>query len=73
VQVDVISIGLQTHWLQQMWINLSPPEVIQQTYELIPRSPTCLVDDILDLGCHSCAFHHDDQPPLTMVNRVGLP
>jgi len=35
--------------------------------------PTCLVDDILDPPCHSCAVHHDDQPPLVMVNRVGLP
>jgi hypothetical protein len=47
--------------------------VIQQTYQLIPRSPTCLADDILDHGHHSCIVCHDDQPPLVMVNRVGLP
>jgi len=31
------------------------------------------VDDILDLGCHSWAVHHDDQSPLIIINRVGLP
>jgi hypothetical protein len=52
---------------------MTPLKVIQQTYQLIPRSPTCLVDDILDLGCHSCVVCHDHQPPLVMVYRVGLP
>jgi hypothetical protein len=56
-----------------MWINLASPEVIQQTYKLIPRSPTCLVDDILNPRRHSCMIHHDDRPPLVVVNRVGLP
>ncbi len=56
-----------------MWLNLTPPKVIQQAYELIPRSPTCLVDDLLDQGRRSCAVHHDDQPSLAMVNMVGLP
>jgi hypothetical protein len=28
------------------------------------------MDDILDLGWHSCAICYDDQPPLT---KVGLP
>jgi hypothetical protein len=31
------------------------------------------VEDILDLGCHSCVVCHDDQPPLAVVNRVSLP
>jgi hypothetical protein len=31
------------------------------------------VDDILDLGRHFSTVQHDDQPPLAMVNRVGLP
>jgi hypothetical protein len=52
VQVDVILVGSQPHWFRWMWINLTPPEVIQQAYELIPRSPTCLVDDILDPRRH---------------------
>jgi hypothetical protein len=56
-----------------MWTNLTPPKVIQCAYELILKSPTCLVDDILDPPCHSCVVHHDDQPPLVVVNRVSLP
>ncbi len=60
VQMDVALVGSQAHRFQWMWINLTPPKMIQQTYEVIPRSPTCLVDDILDPGCHSYAVHHDD-------------
>jgi hypothetical protein len=56
-----------------MWINLTPPKVIQQAYVFIPRSPTCLVDDILDRRHHSCMVRHNDQPHLAMVNTVGLP
>jgi len=55
------------------WTNLTPSKVIQQAYEPIPRSPTCLVDDILDPRSHSCVVCHDDWLPLVMVNRVGLP
>jgi hypothetical protein len=56
-----------------MWINLTPLEVIQRAYELIPKSSTCLVDDILDLGRHSGTICHDEWPPLVVVNKVGLP
>jgi len=56
-----------------MWTNLTPPEVIQWAYELIRRSPTCLVDDILNLRCHSHAICHDEWPSLVVVNRVSLP
>jgi hypothetical protein len=56
-----------------MWNNHTPLKVIQWAYEFIPRSPTCLVDDILDPRCHSCVVCHDDWPPLAVVNRVGLP
>ncbi len=71
--VDVVIIGSQAHQFWCLWINITPLEVIQRTYQFIPRSPTCLVDDILDHGCHSCVVCHDDQPPLVMVNKVGLP
>jgi len=33
----------------------------------------CLVDGILDSRCYLCAVNHDDEPPLVMVNSVGLP
>jgi hypothetical protein len=35
--------GCCFNWFRWMWTNLTPLEVIQQTYEFIPRSPTCLV------------------------------
>ncbi len=47
--------------------------MIQRAYQLIPRSPTCLVEGVFDLGCHSCAVYHDDQPPWVVVNRVNPP
>jgi len=55
-----------------MWSNLIPLEVIQQTYQFIPRSFTRLVDGILNLGKHSYVVHHHDWSPLTMINKVGL-
>jgi len=73
VQVDVVIVGSWTHWLWRMWNNLAPPKVIQQAYQFILRSPTCLVDDILDLRCHSYVVRLDDWPPLVVVNKVGLP
>ncbi len=30
------------------------------------------MDDILNHGYHSCAIHHDDQPPLVVVNKIGF-
>jgi hypothetical protein len=33
---------------------------------------SCLVDDILYLGCQSCVIHYDDHPHLVVVNKVGL-
>ncbi len=31
------------------------------------------MDDILDLGRHFYIVQHDNQPPLAMVKKVGLP
>ncbi len=31
------------------------------------------MDDILDPSRHACVVYHVDQPPLCMVNKVGLP
>jgi hypothetical protein len=73
VQVDVILVGSWAHQFQWMWTNLAPLEVMQQASELIHRSPTCLVDDILNLGRHSHLIWHDEWPPLVVVNRVSLP
>jgi hypothetical protein len=70
--MDVASVGSCSHQFQWMWTNLAAPRVLQCAYQFIPRSPTCLVDDILDLRNHSCVVHHDDQPPLAMLNKVGL-
>ncbi len=70
--MDVVGVDSCAHYLQWLWIDLAPLEVFQNTYRLILRSPTCLVDDILDPRRHSSTIQHDDQPPLAIINRVGL-
>jgi hypothetical protein len=72
VQVDAVTIGSHAHCFKLPWINLVLLEILQSAYQLIPRSPTCLVDDILDLGWHFSVIQHDERPPLAMVNKVGL-
>jgi hypothetical protein len=52
---------------------MESPEVIRHAYELILRSPTCLVDDTLDPRCQSFVVCHEDQPSLVFPNKVGLP
>ncbi len=71
--MDVVAVGSCAYCFQWLWINLAPLDVLQTAYWLISRSPTCLVDDILDLGWHSSTNQRDDQPPLVVVNKVGLP
>ncbi len=73
VQVDAVTIGSHAHCFKLPWINLVLLEILQSAYKLISRSPTCLVDDILDLGWHFFVIQHDERPPLAMVNKVGLP
>jgi len=71
VQVDAVTIGSHAHCFKLPWINLVLLEILQSAYQLIPRSPTCLVDDILDLGWYFSVIQHDERPPLAMVNKVG--
>jgi len=36
-----------------------------------PWSPTCFLNEILNLGHYSCVIdHHDDKPPLVVVNTI---
>jgi len=48
VQVDVVGVNSHAHNLQWLWTNLALLEVLQNAYKFIMRSPTCMVDDILD-------------------------
>jgi hypothetical protein len=71
--VDATTVGSCAHHFQWLWTNLAPLEVLKSSYQLIPRSPTCLVDVILDPGQHSSIVQHDDLPPLAVINKVDLP
>jgi hypothetical protein len=57
--VDVATINSRAHHFQWLWTNLASPKVFQSAYWLIPRSPTCLMDDIFDQGQHSSIIQHD--------------
>jgi hypothetical protein len=71
--MDVRIFGSYAHHFSWMWINLTSLEMIQQTYQFIPRSPTFLVNDIQHSNRHFHGTCHDDQPPLMAINMVGLP
>jgi hypothetical protein len=58
MEVDVTLINSCSHWFRWIWINLTLGNVIHNAYWLILRSPTCLVDDILDVGHHYCVVCH---------------
>jgi hypothetical protein len=73
VWMDVRAFGSYACRFLWMWINLTSLEMIQQTYWFIFRSPTCLVNDMQHSSRHFRGTCHDDQPPLMVVNMVGLP
>jgi hypothetical protein len=50
VQVDVVVVNSCAHHFRWIWTNLASLEMLQSAYQPIPRSPTCVMDDILDLG-----------------------
>ncbi len=56
-----------------LWTNVASLKILQNAYWFILKSPTWLEDDSLDRKQHSFIVQHDDQPPLVMVNKVGLP
>jgi hypothetical protein len=48
MQVDVVVVDSHAHCFWWLWTNLASPKVFWSAYRFILRSPTCLVDDILD-------------------------
>jgi hypothetical protein len=56
VHVDATIINSCAHCFWWLWINLALLEVFQKAYRLIMKSPTCLVDDILNPRWHSFAI-----------------
>jgi hypothetical protein len=40
--------------------------------QLILTSPTCLVKNILNMKCQSCAICYDNKPHLLVVNKVRI-
>ncbi len=71
--MDDVVVSSHAHHFRCIWINVASLEVLQSAYHFIPRSPTCLMDDILDPKRHFNVVQHDDRPPLAIINKVGLP
>ncbi len=58
------------HWLCWFWTNLTPLELLQWAFDLVPQHASLIVNVNLDTK-HISQVQHDDQPPLAIVNNVG--
>ncbi len=73
ILVDVTSMGFHVHWLHWLWIDLTPFDLLQWTYDLVPWPKGFIVNAILDLKCMSQMVQHDDHSSLAIVNKLGQP
>ena len=73
VAVDTAALGSYAHQLCWKWTNLASASRILAALHQLARPAGRHVDDILDIGRHAQAVIHIDQPPLAVVNQVGMP
>ena len=71
--VDAAALGSYAHRLRWKWTNLASASRILAALHQLARPAGRHVDDILDTGRHAQAVIHTDQPPLAVVNQVGMP
>ena len=73
VAVDAAALGSYTHRLQWNWKNLASASGISAALHQLARPAGRHVDHILDKGRYAQAVVQADQPPLAVVNQVGMP
>ena len=73
VAVDVAAFGSYTHRLRWKWTNLANGPGISAALDLIVRPEGRLLDQILEEGRSAQAVVQKDEPPLALVNQVGIP
>jgi hypothetical protein len=73
ILVDTTLVGSQAHWIQWMWTNITPLNLLQWAYDLVPWPKGLTMDAILDSKRMSHVVQLDDCTPLAIVNKVGWP
>ena len=73
VAVDAVALGSYAHRLRWKWTNLASASGISATLHQLARPAGRHVDHILDKGQYAQAVVQADQPPLAVVNQVGMP
>ena len=71
--VNATALGSYAHRLRWKWTNLATTSGISAALHQLTRPPGRHVHHILDEGRHAQVVVQDDQPPLAMVNQVGMP
>ena len=71
--VDAAAWETYAHRLRWKRTNLATTSGILAALHQLARPPGRHVDHILDKGRHAQVVVQDDQPPLAMVNQVGMP
>jgi hypothetical protein len=69
ILVDVASMGSHAYRSWWLWINITPPKILQHAYQLVPWPKGFILNSILDLGCMSQMVQHGDLP-LNIVNKA---
>ena len=72
VAMDVAALGSYAHRLRWKWTLASASGISAAFYQLA-RPIGRYVDHILDKGQYAQVVVHADQPPLAVVNQVGMP
>ena len=73
VVVNAAALGSYAHRLRWKWTNLATTLGILAALHQLARPRGRHVDHILDEGRHAQVVVQDDQPPLAVVNQVGMP
>ena len=71
--VDAAALGSYVHRLRWKWTNLASASGISAALHQLARPTGRHVDHILDEGRYAQEVVQADQPPLLVVNQVGMP
>ena len=71
--VDAAVLGSYVHRLRWKWTNLASASRISAALYQLARPKGRHVKNILDKGRYAQAVVQADQPPLVVVNQVGMP
>ena len=73
IAIDAAALGSYAHRLRWKWTNLAHMGGISAALHRINRPKDRHLDDILEEGRFAQAVVQQDQPPLAIINHVGMP